>query len=388
MDKKKTKKKNGAFKNTLAGIGIGLVLGFVIGFILVAEPGVTDPASDEGSMNFFLRFGVAMLFFYTGYIFQILLHEGGHLIAGLMSGYKFMSYRVFNVIFYNADGRIQRKRFSIPGTAGQCLMIPPEPVDGSFPYLLYNLGGVIVNLLTGCLFLVLYIVLPAMHHTPATLLLVFAAAGILTGLMNLIPFKMGGVANDGYNIRVLSKRKEARNAFRIMLLAGANLLAGVRFKDMTAEFAEEPVDINDPISASIAIYHYNYLNDIHDFENARLFAERMLNETDNMLDLQKNALRCELLYYELIGERREEEIERLYTKELKKFIKAAGSLLSVQRLLYAIAKLVDFNETEAEKILAKFNKGCAVYPHAGEVENEREMIEYIDKAAEALGKVS
>ena len=209
----------------------------------------------------------------------------------------------------------------------------------------------------------------------------------VTGLANIIPLKIGGVANDGYNIYVLLRKKEARHALRVMLLAASYLAAGVRYKDMPADFSDLPCDFNDHISAAIAVYRYNYLNDIHDFENARLFAERILNEADSMLDLQKNSLRCELLFYELIGERRKEEIARLYTRDLKKFIKASvKSFISVQRLSYAISRLIDFNDAEANRTLAVFNKTCAVYPHKGEIENELEMIEFIDKAAEAVKK--
>ena len=52
------------------------------------------------------------------------------------------------------------KNFHIPGSLGQCVMAPPEKVNGDFPYLLYNLGGIIFNGLFSILSLVLVFVIP------------------------------------------------------------------------------------------------------------------------------------------------------------------------------------------------------------------------------------
>lgn len=41
---------------------------------------------------------------------------------------------------------------TLAGTGGQCLMSPPEYNGGSYPYVWYNLGGVLVNfLLAACI---------------------------------------------------------------------------------------------------------------------------------------------------------------------------------------------------------------------------------------------
>ena len=77
---------------------------------------------------------------FVAMILQTIIHEGGHLIFGLLSGYHFGSFRVFNLIWIKEDGAIRLRRLSITGTAGQCLMVPPEPVDGKFPVVLCSTG--------------------------------------------------------------------------------------------------------------------------------------------------------------------------------------------------------------------------------------------------------
>ena len=50
---------------------------------------------------------------------QIILHEGGHLIFGLATGYRFVSFRVGSLTLIKEGGKFRFKRFSISGTGGQ-----------------------------------------------------------------------------------------------------------------------------------------------------------------------------------------------------------------------------------------------------------------------------
>lgn len=76
----------------------------------------------------------------------VILHEGGHLVCGLMSGYRFISFRIFSFTFIRLHGHLTVRRFSIAGTGGQCLLCPPDrPVD-EIPTGWYNMGGVLANI--------------------------------------------------------------------------------------------------------------------------------------------------------------------------------------------------------------------------------------------------
>jgi hypothetical protein len=299
------------------------------------------------------------------------------LIAGKLSGYKFMSFRVYSILFVKEDGKLVIKKFSVPGTAGQCLMIPPDPVNGEFPYKLYNLGGSLMNFIMSGLFTVLLVF--SLPFYAVLLLITFLAVGFGIGLMNILPLKIGGVATDGYNVSLLNKCEETRAAFRVMLVSNAYMAAGMRYKDMPAEWSELPDDFNNPIIVTTALLRYNYLCDIKNLTEAKLLAERILNETDKILEIHKNLLRCEIMFLEIVGECRKEEIERLYTNELKKAVKASAGLISVQRLLYAYEKLVTLDETAAKKAFERFEKICKKYPYAGDAEMEREMIGVVDE---------
>ena len=88
---------------------------------------------------------------------QLIIHELGHLIFGLLSGYKFSSFRIGNIILLKHRKKLKFKKLKIAGTAGQCLMSPPEIKDGKVPVFLYNLGGALLNLISCVIFFIIYI---------------------------------------------------------------------------------------------------------------------------------------------------------------------------------------------------------------------------------------
>ena len=128
---------------------------------------------------------------------QITLHEGGHLVCGLRSGYRFCSFRVGSLMWMRAeDGHLRLRRLRLAGTGGQCLMAPPDMVGGRLPVTLYNFGGALANLLTAALSLALYG--PA-RRVPllAAFLLFLAVIGGFSAAMNGIPLRLNGITNDG-----------------------------------------------------------------------------------------------------------------------------------------------------------------------------------------------
>ena len=129
----------------------GLLAGAVVGALLTA--GIIALV-DDGSFSFSqakdveggtlaLSILYSFLSLFIAFFLNIFLHEAGHLVFGLLTGYRFVSFRVFNVTF-SKDKHEQwtRRKFSIPGTAGQCLMAPPTDMPaGRVPYFWYNAGG-------------------------------------------------------------------------------------------------------------------------------------------------------------------------------------------------------------------------------------------------------
>jgi len=331
----------------------------------------------------FLGIVLTLLAIPIGYILNVILHEAGHLVFGKLSGYRFVSFRVLNRMLVREKGKLVRKKFTVVGTLGQCLMSPPEPKNGVFPLFAYNLGGAVFNFLFAAICVWLFFLLPAPWRAP---FFVMALLGVLLGLISGIPLRVGGLPNDGYNAWLLGRAENAktRRAFWVQLRANALLTNGTRARDLPVDFFDgaEIAQLDDPLLASTAFLRYNYLLDRQELDAARAFAEALLDPAAKLPNHMKTELRCEHLFFELIKECRPEEIDRLYTEELKAYIRASFIYASRQRLLYAYAKLFTKDAAAAEWHLALFREACTNSASLGEIPGEQELISLVDRIAD------
>ena len=226
------------------GIVFMMLMGAICGVVMVSY--IDKSSTDAPLYQEFLSLVGLFLGMYVALFFHMLIHEAGHLVFGLLTGYKFSSFRIFSFMWMKEDGKMKLKRLSLAGTGGQCLMSPPDRKDGKIPLVLYNLGGSFINIIIGALFLVVYLLCSDSPFL-SPLLLIFAVVGFITAMMNGIPMRMGTVDNDGYNAFALSKNKEAVEAFWVQLKVAEQSAKGVRIKDMpSAWFLYPPCILQSP----------------------------------------------------------------------------------------------------------------------------------------------
>ncbi len=136
-------------------------------------------------------------------------------------------------------------------------------------------------------------------------------------------------------------------------------------------------DLSNPVNYSIAIMKCGYLGAKMKFDEAKALCTYLLENVPGLIDVYKYELQCDLMFYEIIGLCRKEEIDKIYTKQLKKYIKATSSYVARKRLLYAYQLLVMQNDEAAQQQLDAFEKAAKTYPYTAEVEIEREMLALI-----------
>ena len=301
MEKKKKSKSKGRLKGFLLSMSF-VLLGMVCGILITVSGGVFDTAKGEVSLSSFLVLFAAM---YIAMYIQIAVHEAGHLIFGLASGYSFCSYRLGRLMWVKQNGKLSFKRYSLRGTGGQCLMSPPEIKDGKMPVILYNLGGSIMNLFTSALCTVLYFVFRDTDII-STVFLVSAVIGVFFAVLNGIPMRLGAIDNDGYNAVSIRKSENSMRSFYIQLKLISELSQGKRLKDMPSEWFTVPTDeeMKNSMSATIGVLCCNRLMDIQSFNEAQGLMEHFLNIDSGIVGIQKNLLLCDILYCELMGENR------------------------------------------------------------------------------------
>lgn len=327
-----------------------------------------------------ILYGLAgiMLAMYLSMFLQIIIHELGHLVFGLLTGYQFASFRIGSLMFVKKEGKIKLKKFSLMGTGGQCLMIPPEMENGIMAYRLYNLGGVIFNVIFGAVGFLLVL----LFNDNAVLELFsiqFAIVGIAFAIINGIPIH-ADVNNDGANVCSLGKNSEALRSFWIQLKVNALITKEVRMKDMPEEWFQIPSEKameNNALCTAVGVFACNYAMDWKDFKKAKEIAEELLKRKIGLNFLYKEMLILELCFCELLSEKRADVLEQLKTRDFERFAKAMSTQPSLLRMQYAYELLEKQDKKAAQKKLEQFEKVAKNYPHACEIEGERELIEVV-----------
>lgn len=352
-------------------IVIGAVCGILIGYFTDTVLGET---ASTGQKILYIAFLFAGM--YAALFLQLIFHEGGHLVFGLMTGYKFSPFRILSFMWLKENGKLTFRRLNIAGMGGQCLMTPPELVDGKIPVFLYNFGGVIANLITSAVSFGLYF---ATSNTSllSAILLLLGIIGIALALMNGIPMRMGTVDNDGYNAFSLGHSKEALRAFWVQMKLNEQTAGGIRLKDMPEEWFELPSDeaMKNSMVAALGVFACNRMMDAHRFKEGDRLMSHFLEMESGIVGLHRNLMICDRIYIELIGESRKEMLDELLTKEQKKFMTSMKGFPSVIRTEYAYALLWEQDMKKVEKLKALFEKCAKTYPYSSDIQSERELME-------------
>jgi len=361
-----------------AAIGFGLAN---IGIWLVDGGGNESGGGVSGDIDVkaFAMIVVTMLFFTAlAYVVNTALHEAGHLIGGLVSGYRFLSYRVFSLTLTRGeDGRLRFRRYSLAGTAGQCLMLPPDGEGASLPFVCYHAGGVAMNVVVIVVSVAtLRLTHPGFIGLSLGLMMIFA--GLFMALLNGLPLKMGGFPNDGRNLLDLSRNPEMRrNVVNQMRVVGA-FSQGKRLVEMPHEWLQRinALDIKNMHQLASQINYIGLLEDEGRFEEARLEAEAVMANDKKLPQLIRMELGGELLFLELATLRRTEVIERLWAPTLQKYVRRTSRYSAgKQATLFAVDLVVDKDRESALDRLQTVRQHLGSYVFPGEARVAITMME-------------
>lgn len=376
MSKKNNKKKNawGSYVQMIFFILLGVAWG-----LLTVE--YSKSTNLDSSLKAFV-YAALFVFLFVAMFIHTVIHEVGHLIFGLFSGYKFSSFRVFSFTWVKENEKIKLKRFSIAGTGGQCLMDPPDMTNGKIPVVLYNLGGSLMNIFVALCFLLFSFLITDMHLF-ATVMLIFSLVGFILAFINGIPMRLGLIDNDGYNAFTLSKNTDAMKSFWIQMKANSLANKGVRLKDMPNEWFDIPSDeamANSNVAAQ-GVFVCNRLMDAQQFIEADALMAHLLEIDSGMVDLHRNLMVCDRMYVEMITENRREIIDKMLSKEEKKFMQQMKTFPTVIRTEYVHALLCEKDFEKAKKIKARFEKCAIKYPSQSDIQSERDLMEIVENIA-------
>ena len=357
------------FLGLAAGMGAGVVLGIMLVRILDMSA-----IAQMGPGEFALSYGLLIVVLALALLLQLIIHEAGHLVFGLATGYGFSSFRIGSLMLQRVGETFRVRRLSIPGTGGQCLMIPPGSPDEPYPVVLYNLGGVIANLVTAALAGAL-VPLCGGNRTLVGFLAGLCFFGIALALVNGIPQRGAAVPNDGWNALNLHKNELARRSLWVQLAVSGRLNQGERMRDMPNEWfvLPEGADLSNVLVSTLAVFDENRLVDQHDFEGALRACERLLAAEVGAPQVYVALLACDLVFCQLVLGL-EPEVSRLEEQATAALLRQMRDNPSVLRTQYALALLVDGDKAKAASIRAEFDKIARSYPAEVDITLERELM--------------
>ena len=358
-----------------------ILIGAVFGFCIAMALGSAETGKSISELVMVSVFLPSLL---VSYIVHIAAHEFGHVMMGKLTGYQFHSYRIFSFMFLKEDGKWKLKRYTIPGTLGQAIMIPPEKKDGRFPWFLYNLGGGLVNLVLAIIALVIYLLNPHISGIVAIILLCFIMVGLITGALNLIPFPPTLMANDGSNMMAMAKDEIARECFYKQLSTVGNLALNKRFMDYPLEYYSLPKEANlkCQVIACIKNHELLYYYEMEDYNSAIKFLNTM-EQVEGLPKILKLSFDAERLFFECLQGPREEVVEALCYKELLNVLKQGKSMLDMQRILMAYEGLYHKDVEKAKMYYNRARKLLESYPIKCVVDIEKRFLDEIKEKMEA-----
>ncbi|MBQ3864675.1 MAG: M50 family metallopeptidase [Clostridia bacterium] len=357
-------------------------IGAACGFLFVRYMDTVPFGAGSFFRELLLPMAVMILAIYAAIFLQIIIHEAGHLVFGLLTGYRFSSFRIGTLMLVKTEGKLKWKRMKLAGTGGQCLMLPPDLADGRMPFMLYNFGGSIMNLISAVLALGIAFLFPPASFL-RVFLLSFALIGAAFALMNGLPLRLGPVDNDGKNALSMRQDPEAVRAFWAQLKVNGCLAEGMRVREMPADwFAMPPREkMGNALTASAAVLYCARLMDEHRFKEAGACMEEVLSSGSGIPPLTRVLLTCDQMYVEMVTAGRRETVDAMRTKEQVKGMKAMATSPGVLRTEYVYALWYGADRTAAGAWLRKFEKRAKNYPYPTEIEGERELIAIADQAA-------
>jgi len=313
-------------------------------------------------------------------IIGIILHELGHLVFGLLTGYRFSSFRLASLVWFKEDNRICFK-VSSSVVAGQCLMVPTKDF-AAFKFILYNLGGAIFNFLL-CLVLLVPLFIIPWDSALSDFFRYGLLINFMLGAVNLIPIK--SLANDGANLFEALKSESATRGLYMMLYINNEVMEGKRFRDFDSALFEvaENADLNNYMIAYLIMLEASRLEDLGQYDEfAQLFT---LLDPNKLPSIYGSLIKADLLYYHVIYNPNYDQARQIYKdKKLLNLLKA--KLPTLMRISAAYEFFVKDDKKKGTILLEKAKKSVINLPNKGQRLMETEYIKKLEDLMQANQK--
>lgn len=371
----------------LFGALIGLIC--IIPFIVLGTgesfSRVVNRIFGHDALPYLSKAAMTIILICVAFFLQLIIHEGGHLVAGLLTGYRFVSFRVLNWQLIRKDDRLQWRNFELAGTGGQCLLAPPDKPIDQIDTRWYNAGGVLANVITAVLAIVLmYTVdMPFWLHA---LMFLMTFIGVSFALLNGIPMKVGGVANDGLNLFQMEKDQPAKLCFCNILDVNARGQEGEPYTEMPERlFAmPDPFDWENALHVGSVLLSVTRMMAFHRWEDAYQLLTKAHDNKDSYMRLYQLEIE-NMMTQVCFFTGRDDEARKHYSKEVAKHVTQHASTQSDKQLTrMAVALALDGDRPRAEQILKEVEARRDRYAQQSDVALSLDLMHWLLENRETI----
>lgn len=294
----------------------------------------------------FIEIAFIILITCIAMLLQLIVHEIGHMIGGLLSGYKIIFIR-FGSLTLIKEEKWKLKKFNVPGTGGQCIMQPTE--NKEFHYKLYFLGGVIMNAIFSMIGIILFILF---DNYLAILGIELAFMGTYFMITNGLPLKIGGIVNDGYHVFKM-KESDKRKLYS-QLMIGSLVIQGTSLSQIDESLFQYD-ESQDGNFYDDYLINVNALKAIenNDYPTAKALFSKLLQQPQT-IELMKTAAKIELIILNVEEFGRVADIDQYIDKKLIKVLKQQKFDLSALLAYYCILVIKEHDQNKAKTIEEMF----------------------------------
>lgn len=314
------------------------------------------------------------------YYIQLIVHELGHLIFGKLTGYELILFRIDSLVLINKNNQIELKRYGTQNSGGQCLMSLEEDFSSNFPYLLYNLGGVIFNFFLSVLSIILYFNIKGKSILKAGLIGV-GMLGLYLMVINGLPIKIGQAPNDGYNVRLLMGNELTKEAYYKQLRINKEIVNGKSYKKIDEKLFEIDTGSSDynHLLLAMDILNMKRQMEIGLYKEAKASINNIKNKVEKLNQIQLEVFKGEELFLDILMGKDIIEIEKAHKENIDIYRNIANSNISMNRIMYAYELVVNEKVKESNYYLNRLNNIFKTYPFAGEIALEEELIKRVNE---------
>lgn len=247
---------------------------------------------------------ISALLLFAGYLvgrfFHAFLHEIGHLLFGLCSGFRLYELAVGPFHFVKTGKHlrfyVKRNRY------GGMVMMASKHADNLYRrYFTLTLGGVLFSLLTGAAWVAVAILLRNADYLLYSFLLPGAFASCYIIAMNVFAFENDGTYSDGAVLTGI-RRRDSQIELNVSLMAIQGMLcAGKSPREIERRyFYEVPEAENCVNRVQLENYRYIYELDSGNTEEAIRLSDAIAQDFNVVPEIYRPGILTDVFYTELV----------------------------------------------------------------------------------------